>query len=177
MDETPSRQATPSQTVGPFFSFGLTAMAWSDLVPPGSTGALALTGRVLDGDGTPLPDAMVEVWADLPDGGRFGRSLTAEDGGFAFTVAKPPVPDAGRSLASGTQAPHLDVAVFARGLLKRVVTRMYYPDETAANAADPLLDRVLPGRRSTLLAERTGEGRLRFDIHLQGEQETVFLGW
>ncbi|MGH9056453.1 MAG: protocatechuate 3,4-dioxygenase subunit alpha [Acidimicrobiales bacterium] len=173
MDDTPPPVPTPSQTVGPFFRFGLAAMACTDLVPPASTGALALSGRVLDGDGAPVPDAMVEVWADLPGGDGFGRSLTAEDGAFGFTVAKP-LPG---GATSGQQAPHLDVAVFARGLLKRVVTRMYFPDEAAANGGDPLLRSIPPARRSTLEAERAGEGQLRFDIHLQGTRETVFLAW
>ena len=144
---------TPSQTVGPYLHIGLAGSFGNELVPPGTPGAVELSGSVLDGAGIPVPDALVEVWAP---GGGFGRSETV-DGGFAFVVAKP---------AAG----YLEVVVFARGLLKQVVTRMYFPDE-----ADAVPTTIEPARRSTLVASEEG-GRLRFDIRLQGDGETVFFG-
>ena len=171
---------TPSQTVGPYLHLGLCGCAWIGplLATPGSPGALRVQGRVLDGAGEPVADALVEVWqagqdgSYLPSSGRFGRCDTREDGRFAFVTVKPgPVawPD------GGTQAPHLELGVFARGLLKRAVTRMYFPDEAAANDADPLLARVDPDRRATLVARPEPDGTLRFDIRLQGDGETVFF--
>jgi protocatechuate 3,4-dioxygenase alpha subunit len=169
---------TPSQTIGPFFHFGMAWMQARDLVPPGSPGAVTLLGRIVDGAGAPMPDAMVEIWqADtsgrFPPGVEpawtgFGRSLTDSEGRFRFTTVKPgPVDD--------TQAPHIDVSVFARGLLQRLVTRIYFPDETVANDADPVLRSIDdPGRRATLVAAKDGS-RLRFDIHVQGDGETVFF--
>lgn len=156
---------TPSQTIGPFFSFGLDWMENSDLVSPGSAGALELRGAVFDGDGQPVPDAMIELWQPP----RFGRAFTREDGSYRFTTVKPPP-------GPGDQAPHVDVSVFARGLLQRVVTRIYFPDEPAANASDPVLSRISEARRVTLVAERE-DGRLRFDVHLQGLRETVFFAY
>lgn len=157
---------TPSQTIGPFFRIGMEWLGAEDLVAPDSRGARRLAGRVLDGDGEPVPDAMIEVWPS--DGKGFGRSLTDQDGAFRFTVAKPAAPEG--------QAPHLEISVFARGLLQRLVTRCYFPDEGDANAADPLLAVVPAERRATLVA-RDAEGGLAFDIHLQGPEETVFLAW
>jgi protocatechuate 3,4-dioxygenase alpha subunit len=167
---------TPSQTIGPFFRFGMDWLG-ADLVPPGSAGSLVLVGTVFDGGGEPVPDAMVEIWqADAA--GRFppdtdpwtglGRSLTGGDGAFAFTTVAPGPVDGG-------QAPHIDVSVFARGLLQRVVTRVYLAGHPA-NDTDPLLARIESDRRATLLATEDGGG-LRFDIHLQGPRETVFLAW
>jgi protocatechuate 3,4-dioxygenase alpha subunit len=169
---------TPSQTIGPFFRVG---MAWLDaehLVAPDRPGAITITGRVLDGAGDEVPDAAVEIWqADAagafpqPTTGGwcgFGRCLTDDSGRFRFVTIKPgPVDE--------RQAPHIDVSVFARGLLQRVVTRMYFPDEPAANDADPVLRSIIePASRSTLVA--TGEETdLCFDVHLQGERETVFF--
>jgi protocatechuate 3,4-dioxygenase, alpha subunit len=156
---------TPSQTVGPYFSLELLRRPANELVPEGIT----VTGRVLDGAGEPVPDAMVEVWqADeegryRPDFG-WGRSGCDDDGRYSFVTSKPgPVEN---------QAPHLTLMVFARGLLKPVLTRMYFPDEEQANAED----RVLAGvdDASTLVAREAG-GRLEFDIRLQGERETVFF--
>jgi protocatechuate 3,4-dioxygenase alpha subunit len=177
---------TASQTVGPFFSFALLDLIRPELVPPGTPGAVRIEGVVLDGEGAPVDDAMVEIWqADAtgryvqvagpaPEGTftGFGRCGTDADGRFWFLTIKPgPVaaPD-GRQ-----QAPHLAVSVFARGLLKRLVTRIYFPDEEAANAACPVLS-SLPseGDRATLVAVPSG-GVLRFDIRLQGDRETVFF--
>ena len=172
---------TPSQTVGPYLHIGLSQCFGSELVAPGTPGAIRVAGTVLDGAGAPVPDAFVEIWQAGPDGrypgagaafGGFGRSDTVDGGRFSFVTCKPgavPWP------AGGNQAPHLDVGVFARGLLKRAVTRMYFPDEAEANAADPVLDGIDSERRSTLVAVAEEDGSLRFDIRLQGDAETVFF--
>jgi protocatechuate 3,4-dioxygenase alpha subunit len=179
-------QLTPSQTVGPYYSIGMT---WEDgafVVPAGEVGAFWLRGRVFDGDGEPIPDAVIETWqADRdgrynhPDDPRgaangfrgFARAPTAKDGTFAIHTVKPgPVPGPGGAL----QAPHLAMSVFARGLLNRVVTRVYFADEAEANAADPVLKGLPEDRRATLVAEAAGDG-YRFDVRLQGADETVFF--
>jgi protocatechuate 3,4-dioxygenase, alpha subunit len=161
--------ATPPQTVGPFFSIGL---PWDDgphVVEPGSGSAIALRGVVLDGEGEPVPDALVETWQAPGEGCRgFGRCPTDEDGRWEIVTRKP--------AAAGGEAPHVAVAVFARGLLHRVPTRIYFGDEPAANAADPLLAALEPDRRATLIATPE-DGGYRFDIHLQGDHETVFFGF
>jgi len=159
---------TPSQTVGPFFGVGLPFEKGEQVAPPGSAGVIRIEGQVLDGKGEPVPDALLEIWQ--PTTG-FGRARTDSEGAFSFTTPKPgatPAPD-GRM-----QAPHLNVTVFARGLLRHLVTRMYFPDETEANAADPALNLVEPARRQTLIAKNSG-GVLHFDVRLQGERETVFF--
>jgi protocatechuate 3,4-dioxygenase alpha subunit len=159
---------TPSQTVGPFFGVGLPFEKGEQLVPPGSAGAIRIEGQVLDGKGEPVPDALLEIWQL---GAGFGRSSTDAEGAFSFTVPKPaptPAPD-GRP-----QAPHLNVTVFARGLLRHLVTRIYFPDEAEANAGDPVLNLVEPARRESLIAKNCG-GVLHFDVRLQGERETVFF--
>ena len=185
--------ATPSQTIGPFFHFALLDRDRSELVPPDHPDAVRIMGTVYDGAGEPVPDAMVEIWQADPSGrydhpaddgegppsGRdltgFGRCGTDEGGSFSFVTLKPgpvPGPD-GASL----QAPHLVVSVFARGLLKRLVTRVYFPDEGEANARDPVLSSVEdPELRRTLVAEEEGDA-LRFDVLLQGEGQTAFLGF
>ena len=130
---------TPSQTVGPYFAIGLARRPEHELVPSGSDGAVALSGTVLDGDGAPVPDAMVEIWQADPSGAYvagfgWGRSGTDADGRYSFVTVKPgPVEG---------QAPHLVMLVFMRGLLKPVLTRVYFPDEAEANAADPVLTGV-----------------------------------
>jgi protocatechuate 3,4-dioxygenase alpha subunit len=179
---------TPSQTIGPFFAVALPWPDGPDVVPEGTPGVVRITGRVLDGAGDPVPDALVETWqADPagrfahPDDPRgpatsgfrgFGRCPTDAQGGWAVQTLKPgplPTPD------GGVEAPHLDVSVFARGLLGRLVTRVYFPDEAQANATDPLLASIPDPRvRARLVAAPDGDG-LRFDIHLQGAQETPFL--
>jgi protocatechuate 3,4-dioxygenase, alpha subunit len=190
-----TRGITPSQTIGPFLAIGL---PWPDgpfVVPPGTPGAIAITGVVVDGDGTPVADALVETWQadpdsrfDHPDDPRgavppavtgfrgFGRSATDADGSYQILTLRPgslPGPD------GVIEAPHLNVSVFARGLLDRVVTRIYFPDEGQANAADPVLSAIEDvSRRATLIAVAgTGEpaAAYRFDIRLQGERETVFF--
>jgi protocatechuate 3,4-dioxygenase alpha subunit len=173
---------TPSQTAGPFLSIGL---RWPDgpyVVPPGTAGALWLRGRVVDGEGGTVVDALVETWQADPAGrfpGRedtgafrgFGRSETL-DGEYAVLTLKPgPVPDARGRL----QAPHLAVSVFARGLLDRVVTRVYFSDEDEANVQDPVLARLPDdAARRTLLARPSQDG-YRLDLVLQGSDETVFF--
>jgi len=164
---------TPSQTIGPFFEF---ALPWPDgpyVVAAGTRGAIWLTGRLLDGQGAPVPDGLIEIWQVGPPGARgFGRCSTDRDGQYRFLTGKPdPMPAAGGVV----YAPHAAVSVFARGLLKRVVTRIYFADEESANRADPVLSAIAdPRARATLIAARTEDG-YRFDIRLQGEGETVFF--
>jgi protocatechuate 3,4-dioxygenase alpha subunit len=159
---------TPSQTVGPFFGVGLPFEKGEQVVPAGTAGAIRIEGQVLDGKGDPVPDALLEIWEP---GTGFGRVRTDSEGAFGFTTAKPgptPAPD-GR-----LQAPHMNVTIFARGLLRHLVTRLYFPDEASANATDPVLNLVEPVRRETLIAKPCG-GVLHFDVRLQGEGETVFF--
>jgi len=181
-----TRHTTPSQTVGPFFTIGL---LWEDgpfVVPEGTDGAIHIGGRVLDGDGEPVPDALIETWQADPQGrfdhpddprGRvdgfrgFGRCTTTDEGRWRIVTRKPgPVP-----AADGlTQAPHLAVSLFARGLLNRLVTRIYFGDEAPANAGDPVLGLLDEERRATLVA-RPVAGGYELDLRLQGDRETAFL--
>jgi len=154
---------TPSQTVGPYYAIGLCRRSESELVASSDAGALRLAGRLLDGAGDPV-DGMIEVWDRV--GRRWGRSGTDAEGRFSFTVAKPPPAD--------REAPRLDVHVFARGLLKHQLTRIYFPDEEEANAADSVLSSLPEEARATLVAQAEN-GALRFDIRLQGESATVFF--
>jgi protocatechuate 3,4-dioxygenase alpha subunit len=162
-----SRTPTPAQTVGPFFRFGLCARPSDEVV---AGGPVRIEGRVLDGAGGIVPDALVEIWqadaagAYRPDFG-WGRCGTDSDGRFAFTTVKPG--------AVAGQAPHLVVLVFARGLLKPALTRMYFPDEPA-NAGDPVLSALDAKERVSLLAVPDGDS-LRFDIRLQGDGQTTFF--
>jgi protocatechuate 3,4-dioxygenase alpha subunit len=141
---------TPSQTIGPFFHFSLCQRGTNEV----GAGGTRLSGRVFDGAGEPVDDALVELWS--PSVG-FGRCATDAGGRFEFTVAEP----ADR---------RFEVMVFARGLLRHLVTRVYLPD-----AEDAFLASLDERARSTLVAEPEGDGSLRFDIHLQGERETVFF--
>jgi protocatechuate 3,4-dioxygenase alpha subunit len=183
---------TPSQTIGPFFKFALPVDGGAHVVAEDHPGAVRVTGRVLDGAGQPVPDALIEIWQADPQGqtaptGRwFGRCPTDDAGRFVFVTVKPG--------ALAPHAPHLNMTVFARGLLRHLMTRMYFPDEAAANASDPVLAGLPePDRRGTLIAERHpaaahlasseaggetagGIPELSFDIRLQGERETVFFG-
>lgn len=183
-------QSTPSQTVGPFFAVMLRdGGVGAHVVEPGSADAIRVEGTVLDGAGEPVPDALLEVWQanvhgryahpsdtrddlDLVPGFTgFARCATDDEGRFAFVVVKPgrvPFDD------SRMQAPHIDVSVFARGLLKRCVTRIYFPDEPDANAADPVLSSLPPSARETLVARPDGR-LLRFDVRLQGPGQTAFF--
>ena len=160
---------TPPQTVGPFFSIGLPWDDGPEVVARGSDGAIVLRGTVYDGDGAPVPDAIVETWQAPGDGCRgFGRCPTDSEGRWEIVTRKP--------AAEGGEAPHVAVAVFARGLLDRVPTRIYFGDEEQANAADPLLSSLDPERRATLIAAPE-DGGYRLDIHLQGDRETVFFSF
>ncbi|HEY2436630.1 MAG TPA: protocatechuate 3,4-dioxygenase subunit alpha [Solirubrobacteraceae bacterium] len=180
---------TPSQTVGPFFAIGLPWEAGPIAVPEDTPGAIRITGTVYDGAGEPVPDSLIETWQADPDGrfadlhGHGGPSRLSGfrgfarhgeedgDGRFEIVTVKPgAVPAPG----GGHQAPHLDVSVFARGMLHRCVTRIYFADEPEANAADPVLRSVPADRRATLLA-RPADGGYVFDIRLQGPEETAFF--
>lgn len=206
MAKQPPLKQTASQTIGPFFHYALTPEPYGR---PGIAGGVLasadtagervrIEGRVLDGEGRPMPDALVEIWQanaagrynhpadDRPGHGReeaaldpgfrgFGRLGTDADGGFRFETVKPgPVPGRGNT----QQAPHINVILCARGMLDHVFTRIYFSDEAEANGNDPVLSAVEAGRRATLVAERresAGEIVYRFDIRLQGEAETVFF--
>jgi protocatechuate 3,4-dioxygenase, alpha subunit len=165
-------RVTPAQTIGPFFH-GCVRAEEAQMVEAGSEGALEIGGRVLDGEGAPVTDALLELWQVDKDGGRFGRVCTDAQGEFRVVTRKPAsLPGTG----GAPQAPHILVAIFARGLLHRLVTRIYFPDEAAANARDPLLCAISPVERRALLTARgDGPNRLRFDVVLQGANETPFL--
>ncbi|MGC9537252.1 protocatechuate 3,4-dioxygenase subunit alpha [Streptomyces sp. UG1] len=184
---------TPSHTVGPFYGHALPFPGGGDIAPLGHPDTIALQGYVLDGDGNPLPDAFVELWAADPDGrvpqvdgsmrrdpasggflGRngveftgWGRIQTDANGHWSARTLRPG--------ARGRSAPYLSVCVFARGLLVHLFTRIYLPSDEAALAADPLLASLDEARRATLIAADQGRAAYRFDIRLQGEGETVFL--
>ncbi|MEV0204418.1 protocatechuate 3,4-dioxygenase subunit alpha [Streptomyces sp. NPDC050788] len=184
---------TPSHTVGPFYGYALPFPGGGDIAPVGHPDTIMLQGYVYDGEGKPLPDALVEVWGADPEGnvptadgsirrdpatggyvGRngveftgWGRIQTDANGHWYARTLRPG--------ARGQSAPYISVCVFARGLLVHLFTRIYLPGDDAALAADPLLSRVDPSRRDTLIAEDDGKGTYRFDIRLQGEGETVFL--
>jgi protocatechuate 3,4-dioxygenase alpha subunit len=178
---------TPSATVGPYLAIGLT---WADGVQAaaeGTAGGLWIRGQVFDGAGDVVPDAMVETWQADPDGGfpspedprgasaypgfrGYARSSTDTGEYGVFTLKPGRVPDG----EGGLQAPHLDVSLFARGLLDRVVTRIYFADEAEANAEDVVLRGLSVDQRATLIAEQTDDG-YRLDFYLQGDRETVFF--
>lgn len=155
---------TPSQTVGPFYSIGLTRRSENELVESTAPGALRIVGQLIDGDDTPIPDGMVEIWQAADR--RWGRSGTDDEGRFSFVAPK--------STAFAGEAPRLDIYVFARGLLKHQLTRMYFPDEAEANATDPVLSSLTERERETVVAEADGS-TLRFDIRMQGEHATLFF--
>lgn len=176
--------ATPSQTIGPYLSIGVEPFEHPEVVPPATAGAFELSGRIFDGAGAPVPDAVVELWqADgngryvttpAPDevAPRWGRSLTDAGGNYRFVTVEPgPV-----ALGSGeVQAPHAELIVFARGLLRPVRTRVYFPgDGDRRLEADPVLGALPEDRRRTLVAVAHGD-ELRFDVRLQGPDETVFF--
>ena len=182
---------TASQTTGPFVAISFEPTIVDDLAPPSVAGErVVIHGRVLDGDGKPVDDAVIETWQANshgkyahPEDTRekllerefkgFGRVLSDRDGAFSFTTVKPGrVPGPGATL----QAPHLVVIVFMRGLLRHLVTRVYFPDEPA-NADDPVLALVPAGRRQTLVARRTDQGKLEWNVVLQGQDETVFFDY
>ena len=172
--------ATPGQTIGPFFHYALPYVRGHELVPPATPGAVRLRGTVYDGAGAPVPDALLEIRQAAPDGtvpvtegswrrdGGFtgwGRCATDPAGRYSFTTLEPGAVDGG--------APFFAVVVFARGLLDRLFTRAYLPG--AAAGSDPFLAGLPAERRETLMAVREPDGGLRFDVHLQGDRETLFL--
>ena len=173
--------ATPGQTIGPFFGYALPFERGNELVPPGTPTAIRLHGVVTDGAGAPVPDALLEIWqADADgmvptttgslrrDGWTFtgwGRASTHEDGHYRFTTVKP-------GAIQDDSAPFVAITVFARGLLNRLFTRAYVPGNRLAQ--DRLLSTVPADRRHTLIAVPDEQG-LRFDVRLQGDDETVFL--
>jgi protocatechuate 3,4-dioxygenase alpha subunit len=196
---------TPSQTVGPWFMYGLMPETYGrrNLAGPVLTCAatrgprLRLEGRLLDGAGAPVADGLIEIWQADANGryahpadsrtsvakdagfGGFGRASTDKDGRFAFDTIKPGrVPSRGGKGTNALQAPHINVVVFARGLLAHLYTRAYFSDEAEANASDSILGLIEPARRGTLVAKRNDgpAGTVyAFDIHLQGANETVFF--
>ncbi len=183
-------QATTSQTVGPFFTIGLARLGKTDLSGAGVFGEkITIVGRVVDGDGKAVPDVLLEIWQANSHGKYahpedkqnkpvdpgfqgYGRIVADEKGGFQFTTVKPgAVPGPDRRM----QAPHIAVSLFARGLLMRLVTRIYFPEE-AANADDPILNLVEPARRATLVARKSSvAGAFEWNVILQGADETVFF--
>ncbi|SMQ20379.1 protocatechuate 3,4-dioxygenase, alpha subunit [Streptomyces sp. Ag82_O1-12] len=184
---------TPSHTVGPFYGHALPFRGGEDIAPLGHPDTVTVHGYVTDGEGDPLPDALIELWGPDPDGtiptadgsmrrdpasggflGRngveftgWGRIQTDANGHWYARTLRPG--------ARGRSAPYLSVCVFARGLLVHLYTRIYLPGDATALAADPLLSGLEDARRDTLIAAEEGDGTYRFDIRLQGEGETVFL--
>jgi protocatechuate 3,4-dioxygenase alpha subunit len=187
-DVPASRGLTPWQTVGPFFHFALPYEHGALVAGTSRPGAFTLHGYVYDGKGNGLPDALLEIWQadeqgtfvtepgilDAPPAAGFrgfGRVATDEHGHYSFTTVKP----AGVPTEDGAaQAPHIAVSVFARGMLRRAVTRVYFDDEAERNSSDPLLSSLHDSRAATLVAA-ADEGGYRFDVRLQGDDETVFL--
>ncbi|KQR12174.1 protocatechuate 3,4-dioxygenase subunit alpha [Cellulomonas sp. Leaf334] len=179
-------EQTPSQTVGPFFGHALPYVGGPEVRAPWQPDAIRLHGTVLDGAGSPVPDALLEVWgadeSGLPSTERgslhrdplgftgFGRAATSDDGAYTFSTVKPGPTRPG-------SAPYVVVTVFARGLLHHLLTRAYFADEADANATDPLLRRVEADRRGTLVAAVDGPRSYRLDLRLQGPGETVFLDY
>ena len=188
-----SLYATGNQTVGPYLHIGLTWLNTSNIAGKGIAGErVSIQGRLLDGDGKPVNDGLIEIWQanshgkyahpedaqDKPVDARFrgfGRSLTGADGGFRFATIKP-----GRAPGPGgvLQAPHIVVTIFMRGLLKHLITRVYFLDDPA-NAEDPVLKLVPADRRATLIARRSAgdKNALEWNVRVQGQDETVFLDY
>jgi len=172
---------TPSQTVGPFFAYGLTGARYglsqiisNALFPRAAPGEhIRIFGRVTDGAGEGIPDAMLEAWQADAEGHYsqgttgFGRVETDPEGRFALTTIRP-------GSIGAPNAPHIGLIVFMRGLLTHTYTRIYFPEDAAQHATDPLLSVVAKERVATLIAVREADG-YRFDIRMQGEGETVFL--
>ncbi|MGC2941356.1 protocatechuate 3,4-dioxygenase subunit alpha [Brevibacterium sp. FAM 24638] len=175
---------TPGQTVGPFYGYAMPYEHDNELVPPGSARAVQLTGTVYDGAGAVVPDAILEIWQPDENGEvprktgsllrngftftGFGRAAVDPEGEFSFSTVNPGPTEAGK-------APFISVVIFARGLLNRLFTRIYLPEDTEALAADPLLSSLDEDERARLIATRGADGSLHFDIRLQGEEETPFL--
>lgn len=155
---------TPSQTVGPYYAIGLTRRPQNEIADRSDPAAVRLIGQLIDGQGVGISDGMVEIWD--PVGRRWARSGTDADGRFSFLVTKPE--------AQPGHAPRFDVLVFSRGMLKHELTRIYFPDEVEANAADPVLAGLDEEARATLVGEQE-DGAMRFDIRMQGDRPTVFF--
>lgn len=180
---SPKLVATPGHTIGPFYGYALPYDGGDQLVPPHHPAAIQLTGRVLDGNGDPVVDSLLEIWqADengnisqepgslRRDGFTFtgwGRTATDNTGRYSFTTVEP-------GASHGDHAPFIAMTVFARGLLNRLFTRVYLPGDDTALTADRLLASLPPARRSTLIAS-LDDNVLTFDVVLQGQDETVFL--
>jgi protocatechuate 3,4-dioxygenase alpha subunit len=182
---------TPSQTLGPFFHYALPYEAGPYVVGEATEGErITIEGRITDGDGLPVTDALVEIWQANAEGrynhpedeqdkpldeafSGFGRAPTDEQGMFRFYTIKP---GAVPGLHNEMQAPHINISILARGVTKRMATRLYFAEEQEANRVDPVLNLVPEERRHTLIAERAGDAPVyRLDISLQGENETVFF--
>jgi protocatechuate 3,4-dioxygenase alpha subunit len=177
--------ATPGQTVGPFYGYALPYPGDDELVPPGHRDAIRLHGSVYDGAGTPVPDALIEIWQADGNGDvvqtegslarngwtftGFGRAAVDGNGHSSFTTVRP------GPTADGA-APFFAMTVFARGLTNRLFTRAYLPDDAAALSSDALLASVQEERRATLVATADEQG-YAFDLRLQGDGETVFLAF
>ncbi len=175
---------TPGQTVGPFYGYALPFEKDNELLASGSPGSLRLQGTVYDGAGETIPDAILEIWQPDADGRivqqtgslvrdgytftGWGRASVGHSGVYTFTTVNPGPTGSGA-------APFISVAVFARGLMNRLFTRVYLPENEEALAKDPLLSSLDPDRRRTLIARRDPDGGLMWDVRLQGEGETVFL--
>lgn len=189
MSTTTKLVPTPGQTVGPFYGYALPYEKDNELLAPGSAGSIRLQGTVYDGAGEPIPDAILEIWQPdaegkivqrtgslVRDGYTFtgwGRAAVGHSGVYTFTTVNPG--PTGQVPGKPAAAPFISVAVFARGLMNRLFTRVYLPENGEALAADPLLSSLHPDRRNTLIARRDADGGLTWDIRLQGENETVFL--
>ena len=184
---------TPSQTIGPFFAYGLTSEQYGydykqlagNTLPEESAERIRIRGQVFDGNGGSIRDAMLEIW-QADSQGRYAQpgnprvantkfsgfarfsTGTLENDFYEFETVKP------GAIGDG-QAPHIAVVIFMRGLLNHVYTRIYFPDETLANETDPVLSLVDPARRDTLIAQQEAVASYRFDVHMQGERETVFF--
>lgn len=181
---SPKLTPTPGQTIGPFYGYALPYSEDSKLVNQARPDAVRLYGTVYDGEGHPVPDSLLEIWqpdekgriVKQPgslnrDGYTFtgwGRAAVDNVGRYSFTTVNP-------GSTEENAAAFISVVVFARGLLNRLFTRIYLPENSAALAADSLLSSLGEDRRRTLIARRQCDGSLEFDIHLQGEEETVFL--
>jgi protocatechuate 3,4-dioxygenase alpha subunit len=178
-----SLEPTPGQTIGPFFAFGLDYTKKHEVAFPHSPEAIVLGGTVYDGAGSPIPDAIVEIFGATPEGTvptargsrrrddhsftGFGRAATTDDGHYEFWTRNPGPIDG--------KAPFFAAVVFARGLPNKLHTRIYLPEHEELRTADPFLSSLTPEERDSLIATRTPDGGLHFDIRLQGEKETVFL--
>ena len=177
---------TPGQTIGPFYGYALPYEGGEFLVDRSHPNAVRLHGTVYDGHGTPVPDSMLEIWQADENGQvsqepgslkrdgytftGFGRVAVDNVGHYDFTTVNPGPTEDGK-------APFICLTVFARGLLNRLFTRVYLPEDTDALANDPLLNSLSEAERASMIAERQADGSLCFDVHLQGDDETVFLAY